>query len=929
MSQAVAVNPVDLTTCDREPIHIPGLIQPHGCFLLLEPGDGDRHPRIVLASTNTEAVLGVAAESLIGSTLDRVLKQEDAAEVGRRSGLELLHMHPVYIHSARGVACETMFNAVVHRIDRYIALELEPVLPDEHANATHLYRLLQSAMVDLRQTSSVTDICARLARHVRAITGFDRVMVYRFDAEWNGEVIAEEKRQDLEPFFGLHYPAADIPRQARELYTRNWLRFIADRSYDAVQIHPSAKLPGTDTPLDMSHCVLRSVSPIHLEYLKNMSVGASMSISLLKEGRLWGLVACHHYSPRRVGYDVRAACELIGQVVSLQLSDREQGEIAEDLKRGQEGIAQFVSRLSPGPNFVNSLFAEAETLLSLVRCNGVAVVMGTQIARAGQTPSKADIQAIADIVHSANTELFVTDRLSSFLPHMHLAPVASGVLAVPLARTGPQCVLWFRPEQVRVVNWAGDPAKSIVKGEAPARLSPRGSFALWKETVSGSSQPWSSADTAVARELREALVLKLVEQASDLISHNSVLKRASEEKDQTIESERAARTQAERINRLTDEFVATLSHELRTPLNAIQGWVHLLRNGTSGADLAKGLEIIDRNTRAQNQMVNDLLDMSKINTGKLRLDVQPVALPEVLESALSTIQFAAEAKAIRLHKTVDPLQGITVSGDPQRLQQVVWNLLSNAVKFTPKGGMVHVELKRSGSYIELNVRDNGIGIPRDFLPHVFDRFRQADASTTRSYGGLGLGLSIVRHLTEMHGGSISVESQGQGTGAVFTVTLPIRSVTANGSQEPHPVSEVPIGSLANIACLSDLDILVLEDEADARDFVRRLLMDHGARVVAVGSVPDAMVAVNEKEFDLVISDLGMPGEDGYSFIRQLRALEARRSQSRAPCVALTAYARADDRRRVMMAGFQVHVSKPVEPAELIAVAANLTGRLEL
>ncbi|HLO41032.1 MAG TPA: ATP-binding protein, partial [Phycisphaerales bacterium] len=526
------------------------------------------------------------------------------------------------------------------------------------------------------------------------------------------------------------------------------------------------------------------------------------------------------------------------------------------------------------------------------------------------------------------TDVFATDKLSGVINKSHVIPVASGILAVPLARTGRQCVIWFRPEQVRVVNWAGDPAKSVAKGDAPARLSPRGSFALWKETVRGRSLPWSSADVAIARDFREALVLKLVEQASDLISHNSVLKRASEEKDQTIESERAARAQAERINRLTDEFVATLSHELRTPLNAIQGWVHLLRSGTAQTDLAKGLEIIDRNTRVQNQMVNDLLDMSRINSGKLRLDVQPVSLPEVLESALATIQFAAEAKTIRLHKTVDPLQGISVSGDPQRLQQVIWNLLSNAVKFTPKGGMVHVELKRSGSYVELNVRDNGVGIPRDFLPHVFDRFRQADASTTRSFGGLGLGLSIVRHLTEMHGGSISVESAGPGMGSVFTVTLPIRSISGGPHQEPHPVSEVPVGSLSSSDCLRGVRILILEDEADARDFVRRLLIDQGAKVVSVGSVVEAMVQVNEAEFDLIISDLGIPGEDGYSFIRQLRALESRRSLKRTPCAALTAYARAEDRRRVMMAGFQVHVSKPVEPAELIAVAANLTGRIE-
>lgn len=918
--------PVDLTTCDREPIHIPGLIQPHGCFLLLSIDDaGGAVVRV--ASANAQAVVGVSAMELLGAPLSLVLHPDDAAEVVRRLNSGPLHLHPIYIDAARGAATSTVFNAVAHRLDDWVALELEPVLPGEAANASDLYRRLQTAMVDLRQPNAVRDLCTRLAVHVRAITGFDRVMVYRFDADWHGEVIAEEKRSDLEPFLGLHYPAADIPRQARELYTRNWLRFIPDRNYTGVPLVPSAMLPGTERPLDMSHCVLRSVSPIHLEYLKNMGVGASMSISLLREGRLWGLVACHHYSARRVAYDVRAACELIGQVVSLQLLQREQAEIADDVAQKKSAIARVTDRIEPGPAFERSLAAQADAVLGLINSGGAAVIMGDEVTRVGQAPPTSDIMAIAEIVQSSNTEVFATDMISTFLPRGTLSAVASGVLAIPFTRSGRHCVMWFRPEQVRVVNWAGDPAKSVVKGEQPARLSPRGSFALWKETVRGRSLAWTSNELAAATEFRKSLVLKLLEHANDVLSHNAVLRRASEEKDQTIDSERAARAQAERINRLTDEFVATLSHELRTPLNAIQGWVHLLRSRATPSEVAEGLDVIDRNTRVQSQMVNDLLDMSRINSGKLRLDVQSVDVANVIESALSTIKFSADAKAIRVHKTIDPLPGVNISGDPQRLQQIVWNLLSNAVKFTPKGGLVHVELKRAGSYIELNVRDNGVGIPQDFLPHVFDRFRQADASTTRSFGGLGLGLSIVRHLTEMHGGTIAAASPGPGAGSTFTVTFPVRSIMSEDGSEPHPSAGDPNAVVQDAPNIAGLNVLLLDDEFDAREFVRRLLADHGVKVVGVGSVAEAMAVAGEQEFDLIVSDIGMPGEDGYSFIRQLRALESRRGRRRTPCVALTAYARTEDRRRLMMAGFQVHVAKPVEPSELLAVVANLAGRI--
>jgi chemotaxis family two-component system sensor kinase Cph1 len=918
--------PVDLSTCDREPIHIPGLIQPHGCLLLLDNSPaGDL--TIVLASANTHELLGRPATELLGAPLSRVLHAEDTEEVVRRVTAGPLHLHPVYIHAARGAAVPNVFNAVAHRLSGRVILELEPALPGEGANASEHYRRLQTAMVDLRQAGPVRALCEKLATHIRRITGFDRVMVYQFDADWHGEVIAEDRRENLEPFLGLHYPAADIPSQARALYTRNWLRFIPDRDYVPVPLVPSAIDSRTGLPLDMSHCVLRSVSPIHLEYLRNMGVAASMSVSLLRDGQLWGLVACHHYQPRRVPYDVRAACELIGQVVSLQLAHREQAEIADDIAHKRAAVQAIADRLTPGPEFEDSLAAQSEAIFSLIQSGGAAIVAGERITRVGQAPTVADIQAIADLVHATNAEIFATDKLDEYLPRGSLPAVASGVLAIPFTRTGRHCIIWFRPEQVRVVNWAGDPAKSVVKGEAPARLSPRGSFALWKETVRGRSLAWTPTELAAAAELRKAMVIKLLEHANDVLSHNAVLQRASVEKDQTIDSERAARAQAERINRLTDEFVATLSHELRTPLNAIQGWVQLLRARAAGGEVAEGLDVIDRNARVQSQMVNDLLDMSRINSGKLRLDVQSVDLPSVVEAALKTVQFSAQAKSIRVHTTIDPLSGISVSGDPQRLQQIVWNLLSNAVKFTPKGGLIQVELKRSGSYVELNVRDNGIGIPRDFLPHVFDRFRQADASTTRSYGGLGLGLSIVRHLTEMHGGTISATSAGPSAGSTFTVTLPIRSVASPGPNEPHPSAEGGAGTGSDAPDVTGLSVLLIEDEPDAREFVRRLLADHGVTTSDAGSVAEALVMLNDRTFDLIVSDIGMPGEDGYAFIRQLRELELRRNRARTPCIALTAYARTEDRRRLMLAGFQAHVAKPVEASELLAVIANVGGRI--
>ena len=405
----------------------------------------------------------------------------------------------------------------------------------------------------------------------------------------------------------------------------------------------------------------------------------------------------------------------------------------------------------------------------------------------------------------------------------------------------------------------------------------------------------------------------------------------SEQNARLLESERAARSEAERASRIKDEFLATLSHELRTPLNAILGWAQVLRDDSANtADLEAGLATIERNARAQTQIIEDLLDMSKIISGKVRLDVQTLQLDEVVAAAVDTMRPTAAAKGIRLQALIDS-QACAVSGDPNRLQQVFWNLLSNAIKFTPKTGKVRVVLERIDSHLEVNVADTGEGIAPEFLPHVFDRFRQQDASTTRRHGGLGLGLAIVKQLVELHGGSIQVESAGLGKGTSFKVLLPLSVVQhapeateAEGgqSQSGGVRSSLPADRLN----LAGVRVLVVDDEADARTLLQRLLEDRGATVQNAASVAEAIALIPEQRPDVLISDIGMPEEDGYALIRQVRALPPERGGG-TPAIALTAYARSEDRLKVILAGFQIHTAKPVEAAELLALVASLAGRV--
>jgi PAS domain S-box-containing protein len=391
--------------------------------------------------------------------------------------------------------------------------------------------------------------------------------------------------------------------------------------------------------------------------------------------------------------------------------------------------------------------------------------------------------------------------------------------------------------------------------------------------------------------------------------------------------EQAARQEAEQVNRVKDEFLATLSHELRTPLNAIVGWAHVLRaGGLDGPSTARAIETIGRNANLQAQLISDILDVSRIIAGKLRLELRAVDLTDVVAESLETVKPAATAKGIRLEPILDPDAG-QVTGDPNRLQQVVWNLLSNAIKFTPRAGRVQVRLESVNSNVLLTVDDNGPGIDPAFLPHVFERFRQADASSTRPHGGLGLGLAIVRHLVELHGGTVEASNHTQGPGAVFRVVLPRRSVRPSPDSSLEAPAALPTDDLAwmdKAPSLAGTAVLVVDDDGDARSLIQYVLERCGALVRTAASAAEGLRVMREWQPDVLLADVEMPIEDGYSFIGKVRALPADAGGA-TPAAALTGYAGAQDRIKALQAGFQFHVAKPVQPAELAAVVASLKG----
>jgi PAS domain S-box-containing protein len=515
--------------------------------------------------------------------------------------------------------------------------------------------------------------------------------------------------------------------------------------------------------------------------------------------------------------------------------------------------------------------------------------------------------------------------------HAHLAAIVTSANDAIISKTLDGIITSWNAAAERMFGWTAAEAigRSITMIIPPDRIEEEQHFLRLLrrgERIEGYTTRRATRD---GRLISVALTISPIRNHAGHIIGASKTARDVTERELLLAREQAARARAEEASRLKDDFLATVSHELRTPLNAILGWAHLLQMGTLDPDRARhAIDVIERNAHTQAQVIEDILDVSRIITGKLRLDAQTIMPATAIEAALESVRPAAEAKGVRLIATLDSTAG-PITADPARLQQITWNLLSNSIKFTPEGGQVEIRLARLPSRVEIAVADTGQGIPDEFLPHVFDRFRQADASTTRTSTGLGLGLAIVRHLVELHGGIVIAESPGRDQGSTFTVRLPVRL-----EHELRPPGGEPANDVANLRPdphqamprLDGIRALVIDDEIDARELIRHVLESCGAEVRDAASAHQGIALFEDWAPHIVISDIGMPGEDGYSLIRQVRDREGTTSGEHVPAIALSAYARGEDRLRALIAGYQLHVSKPVDPTEFALVVAGLVRR---
>ncbi|WP_434388011.1 ATP-binding protein [Melittangium boletus] len=738
----------DLTNCDREPIHIPGAIQPHGVLLVL------REPSLTIcqASENTQDLLGVAVKDLLGQSLEKLLPPEQVAST-RESLLSdrLEDNNPLKLSIQQGSGGSRQFDGIAHRHQGRLFLELEPSTEQKDLPFFGFYHQARGAMSRLRDAKDLHALCMEAASEVRRLTGFDRVIIYRFDADWNGQVLAEDRMEDADPYLGLHFPASDIPRQARELYLLNLLRLIPAVDYVPARM---VALPeeAQGGPLDMSFCVLRSVSPVHMEYLRNMGAGSSMSISLLKEGKLWGLISCTHVSGSRyLPYEVRTACEFVGQFMSSFLPTKEGYENYDQRIRAKSIQGRLLERMTRGLDFAAQLCQSPPELLELTGAAGAAVYFNGRTTVLGKAPSDEQLQGLFRWLASrpVSQDIFATNCLLKEYPESEeFKDVAAGLIAASMSRGRHNYVLWFRPEVVQTVEWGGNPNKPVDVQDDQPRLHPRKSFALWQETVRGKSLPWEDYELEGAEDLRRSIIDIVLERSEELLKLN---------------------TELERSNVELDSFAYAASHDLKEPLRGIHNYASLVLREDAAALQPTNrtrMDTVVRLTQRMESLINSLLHYAQV--GRMELSLRETDLNEVLASVLELLKpRIEEAQAeVRIPAPLPPARC-----DRVRMMEAFTNLITNAIKYNDKDKR-WVEIG-SRQEPELGtvyyVRDNGIGIKPEYHDAIFRIFKRLHGRDKYG-GGTGTGLTIVKRLIERHNGRLWLESTpGEGTTFFFTL----------------------------------------------------------------------------------------------------------------------------------------------------------------
>lgn len=741
---------VDLSNCDREPIHIPNLVQAHGVLVAL-----DNQLNIKQISENCAEHFGKTADELLNQPLENLTDEEFLVYLKTEILPQNLEASPLYLNETK--INDKTFEPIIHRFDDVLILEFE--CPTDESLKTNLsvYGSLRAKLSGINSAPTLSEFCQKAAETVRSFTGFDRVMIYEFLEDDSGKVIAEARSDEAEPFFGLHYPASDIPKQARALYLKQTLRFKVDVDDASSKVVPTIN-PETGKPLDMSYAATRAMSPIHVEYLKNMGVASSMSISVVKDEKLWGLIACHHNSPLYIPHQARMVCEFVAHTISLQIESKTNAENFGYISNLKDSGNSIIENLSKTPDIVKILIHGENNLLTTVQANGAALIYDEKIHSIGNAPTEFQIKKLVEwLWKNQREEVFSTNQLSRILPSAEeYANEASGVLAVRLTQKKPEYIIWFRAERTQTVSWAGNPEKPVSDGLFGERLTPRKSFESWKQEVRGQSKRWQTFEIEFAGRLRRTIVEVILNRVEEL---------------------RELNRQLETSNTELDSFAYVASHDLKEPLRGISNYSNFLIEDYGeqlDEEAIERLETLVRLTDRMENLLDSLLHYSRV--GRMDLQKKDVDLQSVLEDSLLFLKNRIEENKVEI---VIPRQLPKVSADQVRTGEIFTNLISNAIKYNDKA-LKQIEIGYLENVLQtltdeakteqlFYIRDNGIGIEERYHADIFRIFKRLHGRNEYS-GGVGAGLTIVKKIVERHGGRIWLESKkGEGTTFYFTI----------------------------------------------------------------------------------------------------------------------------------------------------------------
>lgn len=733
---------------DQEKIHIIGYIQPHGVFLCLE----ETNLTILQVSNNTSEFFGISPEKLLNQNLSVLLDNEQITIFKDYLAQQDLQSTNPIEFSVKVADKIRDFDGVIHRSQGVLILELEPTIIEKTKVFFKFYPLIKLAISKLKGGETLDQICQILVGEVRKITGFDRVMLYKFDDDNHGYVIAEEKLDSLESYLGLHYPSLDIPSCARQMFISNYIRTIPDSYAQPIEILPFNN-PIIGSPIDLTNSMLRTPAACHIQYLKNMGVGASLTISLIKDQKLWGLIACHHQTKKYLPYEIRSACEILGQMTALELTNKEDNEDSEYKIYLASVQGKLVEYMSTDKNFIKGLIKHEINILHLVDATGGVICFDHEYITIGKTPSQADITNLVQWINTEiKEEIFYTNNLFSVYPPAEkFADLASGLMVISISKTCTNYILWFRPEVLQTISWAGNPYEQVIDdSQEKIVLTPRQSFAIWKEIVRLKSLPWKSCEVNAARELRSSIIGVVLRKVDELEQLNQDLERSNNE---------------------LDAFAYIASHDLKEPLRGIHNYSNFLMEDygdTLNEDGQHKLKTLMRLTQRMEDLIDSLLHFSRL--GRIDFSMQEIDLNRILENVIDLLSMRIEQEKIEIRI---PRSLPRIYGDRTQIGEVFNNLISNAIKYNDKPERwIEIGYLENTLPWTFYIKDNGIGIKHKHFQTIFRIFKRLHGPQKYG-GGTGAGLTIVQKIIEKHGGTIWVESEyGQGTTFYFTLESP-------------------------------------------------------------------------------------------------------------------------------------------------------------